>query len=52
MPIDLTGIDPGDLDALAAQVRSWLEEHLPSPWRQAALGGDRQALDRILPTRP
>jgi alkylation response protein AidB-like acyl-CoA dehydrogenase len=48
MAIDLTGIDSGDLDALAAQVRSWLEEHLPAPWHQAALGGDQQALDRIL----
>jgi len=48
MPIDLTGIDPGDLDALGARVRSWLEEHLPAPWRQAALAGDQRALDRIL----
>jgi alkylation response protein AidB-like acyl-CoA dehydrogenase len=34
MPIDLTGIDASDLDALAARVRSWLEEHLPVPWRK------------------
>jgi alkylation response protein AidB-like acyl-CoA dehydrogenase len=51
MPIDLTGIASGDLDALAARVRSWLEDHLPAPWRQAALGGDQQALDRILADR-
>jgi 3-oxochol-4-en-24-oyl-CoA dehydrogenase len=48
MPIDLTGIDAGDLDALAARVRGWLEEHLPAPWRQAALDGDQPALARIL----
>jgi alkylation response protein AidB-like acyl-CoA dehydrogenase len=48
MPIDLAGTGSGDLDALAARVRSWLEEHLPAPWRQAALGGDQPALARIL----
>ena len=48
MPIDLTGIDAGDLDALAARVRGWLEEHLPAPWRQAALDGDQPALARVL----
>ncbi len=45
MPIDVTGLD---LDALAARVSGWLEEHLPAPWRQAARDGDRRALDRIL----
>jgi len=48
MPIDLTGLDPDDLDALAARVRSWLEEHLPAPWRRAALDGDQDALARVL----
>jgi alkylation response protein AidB-like acyl-CoA dehydrogenase len=48
MPIDLTGLAAGDLDALAARVRSWLEDHLPAPWRQAALDGDQAALARIL----
>jgi 3-oxochol-4-en-24-oyl-CoA dehydrogenase len=48
MPIDLTGTDTADLDALAARVRAWLEEHLPAPWRQAALDGDQPALARIL----
>ena len=48
MPVNLTGIDAADLDALAARIRSWLEEHLPAPWRQAALDGDQPALARIL----
>ncbi|MGD0245154.1 MAG: acyl-CoA dehydrogenase family protein [Streptosporangiaceae bacterium] len=48
MPIDLTGIEASDLDALAARVRSWLEEHLPAPWLQAALDRDQAALARIL----
>jgi len=49
MPIDLSAVAAaGDLDALATRVRGWLDEHLPAPWRQAALGGDQQALDRIL----
>jgi alkylation response protein AidB-like acyl-CoA dehydrogenase len=48
MPIDLSAVAAGDLDALGARVRGWLEEHLPAPWRQAALGRDQQALDRIL----
>jgi 3-oxochol-4-en-24-oyl-CoA dehydrogenase len=41
MPIDLTGIEASDLDALAARVRSWLEEHLPAPWHQAVLDRDQ-----------
>ena len=48
MPIDLAGLDPDDLDGLAALVRSWLEEHLPGPWRRAALDGDQDALARVL----
>jgi alkylation response protein AidB-like acyl-CoA dehydrogenase len=48
MPINLSAVDSGDLDALAARVRGWLEEHLPAPWRQAALDGDQPALARIL----
>ena len=48
MPIDLSAVDSGDLDALATRVRGWLEEHLPAPWRQAALDGDQPALARIL----
>ncbi len=48
MPIDLTGLASGDLDALGARVRSWLEDHLPAPWRRAALDGDQAALARIL----
>ena len=48
MPIDLTGLDPDDLDGLAARVRSWLEEHLPAPWRRAALDGDQDTLACVL----
>jgi alkylation response protein AidB-like acyl-CoA dehydrogenase len=48
MPIDLMGIEVSDLDALAERVRSWLEDHLPAPWRQAALASDQPELDRIL----
>jgi alkylation response protein AidB-like acyl-CoA dehydrogenase len=48
MPIDLTGIDTADLDALGARIRSWLEDHLPAPWRRAALDSDQPALARIL----
>ena len=44
MAIDVTGLD---LDALAARVRAWLEEHLPPHWRRAALDGDRHELARI-----
>ena len=45
MPVDVTGLD---LDALAARVSGWLQEHLPEPWRQAARDGDRRALARLL----
>ncbi len=48
MAIDVTGLD---LDALAARVSGWLQEHLPQPWRQAARDGDRRALARILADR-
>ncbi|MCT2583525.1 acyl-CoA dehydrogenase family protein [Actinophytocola gossypii] len=44
MPLDVTGLG---LDALAARVRAWLEDHLPAHWRDAALTGDRHALAAI-----
>jgi 3-oxochol-4-en-24-oyl-CoA dehydrogenase len=44
MTIDVSGLD---LDALAARVRGWLEDHLPPHWRKAALDGDRHELARI-----
>ena len=48
MPIDLMGIEASDLDALAERVRSWLADHLPARWLQAALASDQHELDRIL----
>jgi alkylation response protein AidB-like acyl-CoA dehydrogenase len=44
MTIDVIGLD---LDELSVRVRGWLEEHLPEPWRDAALDGDQHALDRL-----
>jgi 3-oxochol-4-en-24-oyl-CoA dehydrogenase len=45
MALDVTGLD---LDALAVRIHSWLEDHLPAPWRRAALDGDQRALAMIL----
>ncbi|HZZ47395.1 MAG TPA: acyl-CoA dehydrogenase family protein [Pseudonocardia sp.] len=42
--LDLAALD---LDALAARVRVWLDDHLPREWRAAALAGDPRALAAI-----
>jgi 3-oxochol-4-en-24-oyl-CoA dehydrogenase len=42
--IDVPGLS---LDALGVRVREWLEAHLPTAWRDAALAGDQHALAAV-----